>query len=174
MSDTTSPLGNTQSADLTGIIARQEANLDRQLEWVRAVDSKAPIVIGLATAMLAVTGALSPAPKDLNWGMALVMALGSLPLLGCLCWCAAATSPRTKGAAGSMIYFGGICKTPRAEYGNKVNAWADADYLADLNAQCHRNAQIAAAKYQAVQRAFLGLFIATPAWLIACYLLYKD
>jgi hypothetical protein len=173
MADITSTPGSAAPADLTRIIAQQEASLDRQLEWVRAVDSKTPIVVGLATTMLAVLGALSPAPMNLNCGTGLVMAFGGLPLVGCLCWCAAATFPHTSGPDGSMIYFGGICKVAPEEYGKKISAQTDAEYLVDLNAQCYRNAQIAVAKYRAVQRALLWLFIAMPAWLVASYLLYK-
>ena len=160
-------------SDRSAIIQQQESSLDRQLEWIRAVDSKTPIIIGLATAMLAVTGALSPDPKSLTWATGVLMAIGSLPLIGSLCWCAAATFPHTEGPDGSLIYFGGISKRSSAKYTEAVSTRTTEDYLQDLNAQCHRNAQIATAKYRAVQRAHLWLFIATPVWLIACYLLYK-
>jgi len=164
---------SASDSPLAASIARQEAILDRQLDWIKAVDSKTPIIIGLATAMLAVTGALSPAAKDLNWGTGLLMAMGSLPLVGCLAFCAAATFPHTDGPKDSLIYFGAICKMPFNAYSAKANAQSEQGHLNDLNVQCYRNAQIATAKYAAVQKAMLWLFIATPFWLIACYLLYK-
>lgn len=49
----------------------------------------------------------------------------------------------------------------------------DTGYLADLNAQCHRNAQIASTKYRAVQSGMKWLFVSVPLWLLACYFLYK-
>ena len=173
MTETVSDPTNTHTNDLSSLIERQEVSLSRQLEWIRAIDTKTPIIIGLATTMLAVTGALSPKPQDLNLGWGVAMAMGSLPLIGCLSWCAAATFPHTAGPGSSMIYFGSICKLPHADYANALSTRSDAAYLVDLNAQCHRNAQIATAKYRAVQRAMLWLFMATPAWLVACYLLYK-
>jgi hypothetical protein len=159
--------------DIDHRIERQEATLERLLEWIRAVDGKIPIVIGFATAMLAVTGALSPKPTTLTWGTGLLMAIGSLPLVVSLCFCAAAISPRLTGPHGSMIYFGGIAALTRAKYGVAILGRSDAEYLDDLIDQCHRNAKIAEAKYSAVRMALLWLFLGTPGWLISGYLLYN-
>lgn len=168
-----SPSAHIDAVGVDDLIARQEVCLNRQLEWIRAIDSKVPIVIGLATAMLALVGAVSPAPMALSWGTGVLMAIGSLPLVACLWWCAAATFPHTRGPSGSRIYFRGIAETPYATYAREMCSRSPSDHLADLNTQCHRNAQIAAAKYKAVQLALLSLFAATPIWLVACYLLYK-
>ncbi len=159
--------------DLTSAIARQEAVLDRQLEWIKAVDSKVPIIVGLTTAMLAVITALSPAATDLSWSTLLLMATGSLPLAGCLTSCVIATFPHTDGPKDSFIYFGAICKLPFEVYATKASTRSEQDHLNDLTVQCYRNAQIATAKYSAVRKAMLWLFIAMPLWLVACYLLYK-
>lgn len=160
------------SAESTAIEI-QESNLDRQLEWIRAVDAKVPTVIGIATTMLAVTGALSPQPENLSWESGLWMALASIPLLVCLVFCAAATFPKTKGPAGSLIYFGGICERSHSEYSNAVSQRSDSEYLDDLNQQCHRNAELAKAKYAALQWAMRCLFVGTAFWLVGCYMLYK-
>lgn len=167
------PDAANREPDRNTIIQQQESSLDRQLEWIRAVDSKTPIIIGFATAMLAVTGALSPDPESLTWTTGLLMSVASLPSIGSLCWCAAATFPQTDGPGGSMIYFGCISEMSSTKYAEMVSARTAEDYLSDLNSQCHRNAQIATAKYRAVQRALRWLFIATPVWLVSCYLLYK-
>jgi hypothetical protein len=161
------------SPDLPAVIARQEAVLQHQLDWIRAVDSKTPVVIGVATAMLAVTGALSPAPANVTWVTGVLMAVGSLPLLGSIAWSAAATFPQTTGPRGSMIFFGGIASLTNTDYAKAVAGRSDAQHLDDLNAQCHRNAQIATAKYRAVRHAMGWLFVSTPLWLAACYFLYK-
>jgi hypothetical protein len=161
------------SPDLPAAIERQEAVLQHQLDWIRAVDSKTPVVIGMATAMLAVTGAVSPAPGNLTWGTGLLMAVGGLPLLVAIAWSAAATFPQTSGPRGSMIFFGGIASLTYGEYSKAVSDRSDAQYLADLNAQCYRNAEIATAKYKAVRKAMAWLFLSTPLWLVACYFLYK-
>ena len=159
--------------DLLTVISRQETVLQHQLDWIRAVDSKTPVVIGVATAMLAVTGALSPAPTNVTWITGLLMAAGSLPLLVSIAWSAAATFPQTTGPRGSMIFFGGIASMTNTEYAKAVAGRSDVQHLEDLNAQCHRNAQIATAKYRAVRHAMGWLFVSTPLWLAACYLLYK-
>lgn len=158
---------------MPAVIARQESVLQHQLDWIRAVDSKTPVVIGVATAMLAVTGALSPAPADVTLGTAVLMAVGSFPLLGSIAWSAAATFPQTSGPPGSMIFFGGIASMTNTEYANAVAGRSDSQHLEDLNAQCHRNAQIATAKYKAVRHAMGWLLVSTPLWLVACYFLYK-
>jgi len=159
--------------DLLAVISRQETVLQHQLDWIRAVDSKTPVVIGVATAMLAVTGALSPAPTNVTWITGLLMAAGSVPLLVSIAWSAAATFPQTTGPRGSMIFFGGIASMTNTEYAKAVAGRSDVQYLEDVNAQCHRNAQIATAKYKAVRHAMGWLFVSTPVWLASCYLLYK-
>jgi hypothetical protein len=161
------------SHKLDDAIARQERVLDLQLQWIAAVDGKLPIVIGLATAMLAAIGVVAPDPKDIGWWYGVLIAFGSVPLVVCLMFCARSTFPQTIGPVGSMIFFGGIADLPLSQYCEKVEARTRAEHLNDLCRQAHRNAQLAAMKFASVQMAMKWLYGGTASWLVAGYLLYK-
>lgn len=158
---------------LDAAISRQERVLDLQLQWIGAVDGKTPIVIGMATAMLAALAAVAPARSDMTWVDGLLLLVGGGPLAACLYHCMRATSPQTDGPAGSMIFFGGIADLALSQYCEKVEARSKAEHLNDLCRQAHRNAQIAAAKFASVQKAMKCLFGGTGLWLVAGYFLYK-
>ncbi len=159
--------------DLKESIERQDASLARQLDWIRAVDGKTPIIIGIDTAMLAAIVAIAAEPTKFTAMAGLMVVLGSGAVIISLVCCIAATFPRTDGPEGSLIYFGSINNQRLDQYDEAIRQRSDAEYLTDLNAQCHRNAQIAASKYAAVTNAMMWLFIALPLWLIAGYMLYQ-
>ena len=136
--------------DRMAMIQRQVSDLARQLEWIKAVDRKIPIIIGLATAMLVVTGALAPGPKSLTWGTSLLIAIGSLPQIGTLCWCAAATYPHMDGPVASLIYFGSICKMTR---GSTLKLW----HLVRMRSTC-RTCTLNATETRRLPRPSIGGF----------------
>src|SRR5262245_13954557 len=76
--------GRTRMADA---IAREEATLSRQLEWIKAVDAKTPIIIGIDLALLAATAALAPKPNNIDPLPWVYVAMSSLPVLVCLICC---------------------------------------------------------------------------------------
>ena len=162
---TTDPLDNA--------IARQERVLDLQLQWITAVDAKTPIIIGLATTMLASLCAIAPPRREIEWLDGVLLVVGAWPLATSLYHCMKATTPRTDGPSGSLIYFGGIADLAPSQYTEQVQGRSGAEYLSDLCRQVHRNAQIASAKFMSVQRATMWLFGGTGPWLIAVYFLYK-
>ena len=49
-----------------------------------------------------------------------------------------------------------------------------ASYLADLVAQCHRNAEIADKKFESIQRSMVALYLAVIPWGLAVFLLYAS
>ena len=49
----------------------------------------------------------------------------------------------------------------------------EANYTTDLAEQCHRNAQIASAKFIALRVSMLSLFIAIVPWLVLIWRLYQ-
>lgn len=154
-------------------IERQERILDLQLQWIGAVDGKTPIVIGMATAMLAALAAVAPARTDMTWLAGLLLLVGGAPLAVSLFYCMKATSPQTDGPPGSMIFFGGIANLALSQYCEQVEARSKAEHLNDLCRQSHRNAQIASAKFASIQKAMRWLFAGTGLWLVTGYFLYK-
>ena len=156
------------------IIDRQEASLGRQLDWIRAVDGKTPLLLGLATALLGAIAAVAPAPSKISTIQAACAIAAAIPLLLSLVFCVFATFPRTSGPADSLLFFGCISRLAPAMYQARVRSRTDDEYLTDLVAQTHRNAQIANSKYASVRRATLWLFVSIPPWLTAGYVLLEN
>lgn len=155
------------------IVDVQTAELARLLDWVRAVDAKVPVLTAISCAIVASVAAVAPAADKLTWSMVIVIAAGVVPQFASLVYCALATFPQTRGPEGSLIFFGGVAARSAEQYRKDVNALTPSAYLADLTAQCHRNAEIAALKYRRVRSATAWLFAGIVPWLLALYLLYK-
>jgi hypothetical protein len=161
--------GEEDGPRLDAEIASAESTLARLLEWIRAVDTKTPVVMAIATGMLGVVAALTPEPKELTAGIVTWMLIGVSPLLVTLALCALATFPQTTGPPGSLVYFGGIATRSLSEYVAAIRSRSKTAHLEDLLHQCHRNAEIAATKYRNVRRALFWLVAAIPAWLGTIY-----
>jgi len=151
-----------------------EANLDRQLSWIRATDSKLALAFALNTGMLGVLAAVSP-KQACAWDVAPAIfasfaAAFALASLVCLTF---ASFPRTEGPRGSLVFFGGIAQRTATQFKEAVAALSDESYIDDLANQCHRNAEIANRKFSWVQRAFICLYLAVPPWGLAVFLLYN-
>ncbi len=153
------------------IVEVQTAELARLLDWVRAVDAKVPVLTAISCAIVASVATIAPTADKLTPPMLGVIAAGVVPQFVSLAYCALATFPQTKGPAGSLIYFGGIAERSAEQYRKEVDALTPSKYLADLTAQCHRNAEIAGNKYGRVRVATKWLFAGIPPWLLALYIL---
>ncbi|MFO1010548.1 MAG: DUF5706 domain-containing protein [Planctomycetota bacterium] len=151
----------------------QTDELARLLEWIRAVDAKVPVLMAISSAIVASVAAVAPVPSNLNWNSIAWIAAGVAPQVVSLVYCALATFPQTKGPSGSLIFFGGIASRSAEQHRLDVARLTRDAHLADLTAQCHRNAQIAAIKYQRVRRATAWLFIGLAPWVVAIYFLYR-
>ena len=155
------------------IVEVQTVELARLLDWVRAVDAKVPVLTAISCTIVASLATVAPAPAQLTWSAVAVIAAGVAPQFASLVYCALATFPQTRGPVGSLIFFGGIAARSTEQYRRDVLALTPSAYLADITAQCHRNAEIAALKYRRVRSATAWLFAGIMPWLYALYLLYK-
>jgi hypothetical protein len=152
-------------------IAFQEATLSRQLEWVRSVDSKVPVLLGISAAMLGAMVSLAPDSTEFSMAQRTCMVLAAALLVWSQTCCALAVYPRTEGPGGSLVYFGTVAEMTRPQYIAALQARTDWDYLSDLQIQTHRNAQIAALKFRWTRRAHSCISIATIPWSLFLYLL---
>lgn len=168
----------------------QEKELARLLDWIGKADSKAQIVIGANIAMIGALMALTPddAKKD-GWALFWVAFACAFPTLS-LYQCFAAAMPHIlppnapwierlmfwkRDIKPSLIFFGGItahCKTLES-YASKVENRSEGEYLDDLNNQCFANAQIAAAKFRRLARAWYALFLGLFPWIGVILWLYR-
>jgi hypothetical protein len=150
-----------------------EKELARLLEWVRASESRLALVLPLSTAMLGALAVLAPAANKWTVFTAVTSSFASLFLSLSMVFSACASFPRTSGPKGSVIYFGGVVDRDLVQYEKAMRDLQEEDYIQDLARQCHRNAQIAVAKYSWTRRAIACLFFGTGPWAIALFLLYR-
>jgi len=149
-----------------------EKTLARLLDWIRGAEAKVTPVLAIDTAMLGVLGALAPGVSGWTVGGALVVILAALLLLASLLSLFLAAIPRTKGPEDSRIFFKAIKDTKAKDYLSAVKALTHDDYIADLAAQCHRNAEICSLKFQLVWASTCLLFSAVIPWLLGVWMLY--
>lgn len=144
-----------------------EASLARQLDWIRAADSKLVGVLALGTALAGVLAGLVPFVH--NWLLFQMLSLcGAALLLGVtFIMIGIAAFPRTRGPQGSLLYFGGIATLSRIDFAGAARSMSLSSYLDDLLAQVHRNAEIAAVKYKWIQRAKITLLACVLPWICA-------
>jgi hypothetical protein len=151
-----------------------EGNLDRQLAWIRAADGRSALAFALNTGMLGVLAAVSPKQAfSSDLAPAIFAAFAVAFALASLVCVALVSFPRVKGPRGSVVFFGGISQRNAGQFKEAVTALSDENYIEDLANQCHRNAEIATAKFKWVQIAFGCLFLSVPFWCLAVFLLYN-
>jgi hypothetical protein len=160
--------------DHPDLIQFLENNLERQLHWIGAADSKAVFVFTLNTAMLGLLAAVAPASPE-RWTIApAIFASFSVVLgLASLLFISFSAFPRTEGTKGSLIYFGGIAQRNLDQFKKATSGLTQDAYTDDLMSQCYRNAEIATRKFTWVQRALLCLYLSVIPWGLALFLLYS-
>ena len=149
-----------------------EETLDRLLSWIGAVDSRIQTTLAVAIAMLGVIAAKAPTPSLWWSGAGSFFLLSFGVLLVSASMTIFAVFPRLSGHHDSLIYFGSVAGLPEGTFAERSRNMTVESYLADLEHQCYRNAQIAAHKFAWVQRSMIALIFAVPTWLVAVYLLY--
>lgn len=150
-----------------------ERNLSRHLHWISSADAKVAFVFTLATAMLGLLAAVSPSSQE-SWSItsASLASIAAVLEVVALLFASFAAFPRTQGPAGSLIYCGGIAERTPETFRDALRDMSTASYAADLVSQCHRNAQIATAKFLWVHRALRCLYASVAPWATALWMLY--
>lgn len=146
--------------------------LTKQLEWIKAADSKLGPVFAINTAMLGVIAALVPSPSSWTIPGAVTTALAVIPITLSVIFLAAAAFPRLNGPRGSHVFFGGIASSSQQDFTTRINRGYSQDLADDLIFQAYRNAEIAKTKYDSIKHSMISMFIAMPLWAIAVWMLY--
>ena len=151
-------------------IARQEKILDRQLEWIRASDSKIPPLAILNAAMLGAVVALAPqfgCWTAYVWAALIAyLALSATSLMLLIL----SVIPRMGGSKGSVIYFDSVRRVSLRSYRRQVRRITDEDYFSDLIEQSYRNAKIAGVKFRRMRTAMTFWIMAVIPWGVTLYL----
>lgn len=140
-----------------------EANLQRQIEWIKQHDSKSSVILGIATAM---TGLLANTWKDIQSpSIDLTSAFGIALLLQSLVFAFLFLGgfPRTRGPD-SLLFFGSIAKIETAAYVLQHVTRSIGEHAEDVARQCHVVAQIADIKYANLRRAYRFTLLAIIPW----------
>ncbi len=149
-----------------------ETTLARLIDFIKAADAKIPPILAINTAMLGVF--VSLIPKSAQWTllMGILTVIAVVPILLSLISLCLATFPRTQGHKGSLLYFEGIKSHEPKKYLQKIQELSENELLEDLANQCHRNSEIASAKYSYIKFAMGSLFISIIPWLTLIFLIY--
>lgn len=159
--------------DSSWIIQTQEKALDRISDWIRAADSKTAPILAIDTAMIAAIVSLAARQGAWTQWSGVWIILGSGLLFASLLMVAFATSPQLIPVKPSLIFFGDVASIPPDQYAARVIARNPSDYLADLNAQCHRNSEIAIRRYRWVRYATLALLVGVVPWLVSLFVIIR-
>lgn len=145
--------------------------LERNLQWIAAAEVK---VGAIATLNVAMAGGMAAAVGASKSPMLLYFAaLAAVPLVIGLGHTAWTVFPRLSGPRHSLVFFGRVAKTDESNYADALLVATDEDLFADLAAQIHRNAEIAAQKHRLVRRAAIWSYLSLPGWIGAVYLSLK-
>lgn len=155
------------------IIKTLETSLARLLSWIGAAEARISLVLGLDTAMLGAIAVFAPSPKLWTVAASSFAAVAVTSLVLSLAALAFASFPRTDGPKKSLIYFGGIVSRDSDQFLVDMRTLSASQHIEDLCRQCHRNAEIAEAKFGWVKRAQIVLFLAIAPWGVALFLLYQ-
>jgi len=146
--------------------------LSRNLEWVRAADSKAAPFLAIDTAMLGVLVTFSAKMSSWNTPAIVACALTTFLLLISIGYLIAVSFPRLSGPQNSLIFFGEISKLSLDDYQKNLKKLTQTELDKDFAQQCHRNAEIANTKFKYARNAMLSLYLSVIPWLVSlAYLL---
>ncbi len=172
-SQSQTPASSRAAEESSWIVQTQERALDRISDWIRAADSKTAPVLAIDTAMIATIVALAARPAAWTQWSVVWIALGSAFLLASLLMIAFAVSPQLAPRKPSLIFFGDIAALPPAEYATRIGGRSPSAYLDDLEAQCHRNSEIAVRRYRWIRYATIALLIGVVPWLFSLFLIIQ-
>ena len=136
-----------------------EKNLDRQIGFVRASESRVSFMLPALTLTLAIW-LFGFKNADASNGLAVL--LGFLSLTGFIVACYfvwASMYPNTQGPKTSQIFFGSISSRTREQYSEEISQLDEAQYKADLISQIHVNASIATSKFSSVKYAMIFWYV---------------
>ena len=151
-------------------ISAARDQLNRTLTFFPRVDSKASLVFGINTGLLAVLATRSAIYTQLRFewipiGLTLLLLGISFGHLY------KEAFPSLKGGQESLLYFNEIAKRTEAKYIETWKSLEESEYLADLLGQVWRNSEILKQKFEHVKWAFYALALALVPWLVALAML---
>ncbi|OGS55884.1 MAG: hypothetical protein A3J79_02930 [Elusimicrobia bacterium RIFOXYB2_FULL_62_6] len=146
-----------------------EKNLARQLDWIRAADSKVAPIIFLTSSMLGASAAALSRTTSITPLTLTLMLLTVIPLLAALVCIAMASFPHFNPDTGSIIFFGSVNQAGLSSFERRASEITRDEYFRDLSAMCYNSAHIANLKFRHVKRAMVFLLAGIVPWVTLIY-----
>lgn len=147
-------------------VAAARDQLNRTLTFFTRVDSKASVVFGVNTGLIAVLATRAFPYQHLQWEW-IPIGLTLLLLLVSFWHLYREAFPALDGGEQSRLYFREIAKRTEANYVSEWFALSEDEYLQDLTGQIWRNAQILIKKFDHMKWAFYSLALAVVPWVVS-------
>lgn len=160
---------NTSKIEVANLVARAEANLERQLEWVGRFDAKSSIVIGIVIGMMGFLATILPPVTDWTSTLKGTLTITALSLVGSMVAIFLGQFPNVKAPNTSLLFFGTIATMPLQTYVEKHKSTLDTEHLDDLLSQIHVNSQILSRKFATLKWALIFLLGSSLPWALAIY-----
>lgn len=158
--------------DINDKIELLERNLARQLDWIRAADTKIAPVILITTFLLGTSVAFISRASVLS-GVTISLAIICVGMLLYTLFCMIMVNfPRITRHDESSIFFEGVKATDFAGFEKKIAAMTRETYFHDLSNTCYENAMIASVKFGYVKKAMIALFLAIIPWVVLVYIIF--
>lgn len=136
------------------------------LGFFSRVDSRASVVLGINTGMLALLAGKLPRPEQFDWKMSI--AIVAVVCLTCSYWFLFKTAfPDLKGGTASLIYFREISKRVESKFIEDFSNQTGEEFYKDMLRQIWRNSEILSNKFNTLRRAFIWMLIAVIPWAFA-------
>jgi Pycsar effector protein len=146
-----------------------EKNLERQIDWIRAADTKIVPLMFITTSLLGTTVAFISQTPEVS-GAILFFALICIGTLLSTLYCIVMVSfPRTKNNDKSLILFEGIKRSGYKNFEKKVAELSHEIYLKELSKMCYSSSLIASRKFHYVKRGMIFLFSSIIPWILLVY-----
>jgi hypothetical protein len=136
-----------------------ERNLERQIGFVRASESRISFIAPVSGLLLTGLGALTPNPKELTIAMTIVLAINILLLVAIFISCFQALFPRLDGAKPSLVFFGTIASLKVEQFGAEMGSISEDDLKEQIIYSTWANAKIASQKYFWMKLALSSLYL---------------
>lgn len=150
-----------------GRLALAESNLDRILEWITRLDAR---ILALFALNVGMTGYLiSHSPSWSMWRIPMWVAVTTFGLAQgvSLLLLLGAYVPRLSAQRESLFYFGTISSMKGDDFSEKFLESPTRELALDILSQCHRNAAIVRAKFDALRWATLATATSALPWITA-------
>lgn len=147
-----------------------EINLERLLSFIRNVDNKCILLLGINTAMLGVIANFASMVKDWTMLSASLTISTTLILSVSLISTFWGSYPLTKSPPNSKISFEGITSLTLAEFEHNFLNLTKENHLKDIIQQCYKNAELNVKKYNRLKVAYLFLLFGSISWIFNIYL----